>query len=71
MNYDEHVHNTLEIGCDLDEGSFFNNAKTRNQSNIYHNEGGEDSDDLEGAYALRDIEAREQLLAWYNDFSAE
>lgn len=72
-DYDEYGQNSVDIGCDLDEGSFFNNAKTRNESNIYHlyKEGEEECDENVSAYASRNIEAGEQLLAWYNDFSTE
>ena len=57
------------IGCDLDEGSLFNEGETEELKNMYHKESEEDGNDR--AYALRDIEAGEELLTWYLEFTSD
>lgn len=58
------------IGCDLDEGSFFNEGDKEEDKNIYHKASKED-DNCDIAYALHDIEAGEEILTWYNEFTKD
>lgn len=56
------------IGCDLDEGSLFNEGDNKEEKNLYSKGDGDGSG---GVYARRDIKAGEEFLTWYADFTPD
>ncbi|KAL3927127.1 MAG: hypothetical protein SGBAC_013205 [Bacillariaceae sp.] len=60
------------IECDLDEGSLFNSYDDVSEYTIGNQKGTESSkSSIDGAYAMRDIKAGEELVTAYDEFDTE
>ena len=71
--YDDSENEKLAIQCDLDDGSFVNTADIPEEANVGTASGHDEVNDgkmqAQNLFALRDIEAGEQLLVDYGEFA--